>query len=100
MMTITKRIMTILAVAAFGIALSFPLATSAEPGPARTTATTALPAPGPHPEIDDAIRLLRQADNRLAHAAHDFGGHRDKARHAIGDALGELNAALKYADTH
>jgi predicted anti-sigma-YlaC factor YlaD len=99
-MKLTKRILTILAVTAFGIALSLPLATSAEPGPAKTTATTAMPAPGPHPEIDDAMRLLRQADDHLAHAAHDFGGHRDKARHHIAEALAELDAALKYADTH
>lgn len=99
-MTLSKRILTILAAMAFGIALSFPLAISAEPGPSRTTATAATPAPRPHPEIDDAMRLLRQADNHLAHAAHDFGGHRDKARHHIAEALAELDAALKYADTH
>lgn len=99
-MTLTKRILTVLAVMAFGVALSLPLATSAEPGPARTPAPAALPAPGPHPEIQDAMRLLHQADDHLAHAATDFGGHRDKARHHIAEALGELDAALKYADTH
>lgn len=99
-MRLTKRVLTLLAVIAFGVGLSLPLATSAEPAPAKATATTAMPAPGPHPEIDDAMRLLRQADDHLAHAAHDFGGHRDKARHHIAEALAELDAALKYADTH
>lgn len=54
----------------------------------------------PHPEIDDAMRLLNQAQDHLQHAAHDFGGHRDKAMGHINQALEELRAAIEYANHH
>jgi hypothetical protein len=98
-MTMAKKITTILAAAAFAGALSLPMATSADPGPATAKATgvTAAPAvPQPrerHPEIRDAVRLLTQAQDRLSHAAHDFGGHRVKAMQHISEALEELHAA-------
>jgi hypothetical protein len=101
-MTIVKRITTVLALVAFAAALSFPVATSAEPGPAPTKApaVTSPAPPMPHPEIDDAMRLLNQAQDHLNHAAHDFGGHRTKAMDHINQAMNELHAAIEYANHH
>lgn len=102
-MKIVKRIGTVLALLAFAAALSFPAATSAEPGPAavKTPAVTApVPVPPRHPEIDDAMRLLNQAQDHLNHAAHDFGGHRTAAMDHIGKALDELHKAIEYANHH
>lgn len=100
-MKIAARISTVLALFAFVVALSFPLATSVEAGPAPAKAAVTSPAPPmPHPEIDDAMRLLNQAQDHLNHAAHDFGGHRTKAMEHIGKALEELHAALDYANHH
>lgn len=100
-MKIVTRISTVLALLAFVVALSFPLATSAEPGPAPAKATVTSPVPPPpHPEIEDAIRLLKQAQDHLNHAGTDFGGHRENAIGHINKALDELHAALEYADHH
>lgn len=101
-MTIVKRITTILALVAFAAALSFPLPTSAEPGPAaaKAPAITAPVPPPPHPEIEDAMRLLNDAQGHLGKAAHDFGGHREKAMDHISKALEELRAGIAYADHH
>ncbi|MFZ0333092.1 MAG: hypothetical protein WAN10_17215 [Candidatus Acidiferrales bacterium] len=101
-MMIVKKITTVLALAAFAAALSFPAATSAEPGPApaKAPAVTSPAPPMPHPEIDDAMRLLNEAQDHLSHAAHDFGGHRTKAMDHIGKAQEELRAALAWANSH
>jgi hypothetical protein len=101
-MKIVKRISTVLALLAFAVALSYPAATSAEPGPTvvKATVTSPAPVPPPHPEIDDAVRLLNQAQNRLNHAAHDFGGHRVAAMDHISKALDELHKAIDYANHH
>ena len=48
----------------------------------------------PHPEIRAAQRALAQAENHLARAAQDFGGHRVKAMELIRGAQAELRAAL------
>lgn len=100
-MKIVTRISTVLALFAFVVALSFPLATSAEPGPApaKPAVTSPVPPP-PHPEIEDALRLLNQAQDHLNHAAHDFGGHRVKAMDHISKAMEELHAAVEYANHH
>jgi hypothetical protein len=79
----------------------------AAPASAKATATTAaaaLPAtptanasaPEKHPEIRDAINSLRHAKEHLEHAAHDFGGHRVDAIHAIDEAQRQLEICLKY----
>ncbi|HEV2421182.1 MAG TPA: hypothetical protein VGS59_05675 [Candidatus Acidoferrales bacterium] len=99
-MKIVTRISTVLALVAFVAALTFPLATSAEPGPAPAKSAITSPVPPPHPEIDDAMRLLNQAQDHLNHAAHDFGGHRVKAMDHISKALEELRAAKEYANHH
>ncbi len=102
-MKIVTRISTVLALLAFAVALSYPAATSAEPGPTAVKAaavTSPAPVPPPHPEIDDAIRLLNQAQDHLNHAAHDFGGHRTAAMGHISKALDELHKAIDYANHH
>ena len=99
----TRKIVTGLSMLAFAAALSLPAATSAEPGPARVTATAATSAPPQrrerHPEIRDAIQLLNQVQDHLNHAQHDFGGHRVKAMKHISEALEELHAAQQF-DKH
>ncbi|HKF52479.1 MAG TPA: hypothetical protein VKB26_09220 [Candidatus Acidoferrales bacterium] len=100
-MKIATRISTVLALVAFVVALSFPLATSAEPGPAPAKPAVTRPVPPPaHPEIEDAMRLLKQAQDHLNHASHDFGGHRENAMNHISKAMEELHAAIEYADHH
>lgn len=103
-----KKIMSTLVASAFALALSFPMATSAEPGrsPSKAPVITASHTNiqdrddrERHPEIRDAINLLNQAQDRLNHADHDFHGHRTKAMHHISEALGELNQALR-SDRH
>jgi hypothetical protein len=49
-----------------------------------------------HPEIRKAQRKLEAAKDDLQHAAHDFGGHREKAIDLINQAENELNQALAY----
>ena len=99
-----KKITSILVASVFAIGLSFPIATSAEPGssPSKAPSVTALrtntqdrDARERHPEIRDAINLLNQAQDRLNRAAHDFHGHRTKAMHHISAAVEELNLALR-----
>ncbi len=49
-----------------------------------------------HPEMEAAIRHLREAKNNLEHASHDFGGHRAKALEHVNQALEECNQALSF----
>ena len=49
-----------------------------------------------HPEIQDAIHALETAKNRLEHANHDFGGHREDALKACDKAIEQLRLALKF----
>jgi hypothetical protein len=49
-----------------------------------------------HPEIQAAIRHLREAKMNLEKANHDFGGHRVKALEHVNQALEECNDALKF----
>ena len=51
---------------------------------------------GRHPEIQAAIRHLREAKMNLEHAAHDFGGHRAKVLEHVNQALEECNDALNF----
>ena len=48
-----------------------------------------------HPEIRAALRNLNQAKNNLQNAAHDFGGHREKALDLVQQAINECNQALQ-----
>lgn len=54
------------------------------------------PAKGNHPNIQAAIAALRSAKQDLEHAAHDFGGHRSDAIHAIDEAENQLRICMQY----
>lgn len=54
------------------------------------------PAFGKHPQIEDALHALHNAKDHLEHAAHDFGGHRVDAIHAIDEADRQLRICLQY----
>jgi hypothetical protein len=65
--------------------------------PAPPTAAKAAPAPPErHPKIREALSALRASREDLEHAAHDFGGHRVDAIHAIDEAIKQLEICLKY----
>jgi hypothetical protein len=60
--------------------------------------TLSLPSPafGHHPEIERALAALHDAKDALNHAAHDFGGHRVDALHAIDEAEHQLRICMQY----
>lgn len=68
---------------------------------AQTPTPVPVPVPAPHgkgerhPEIRKAMHALMNAQNDLQHAAHDFGGHREKALDYTQQALRECQAALE-----
>lgn len=62
---------------------------------ASPVATPASPAER-HPQIRAAIDALRAARERLDHAAHDFGGHRNEAIRATDEAIRQLEMCLQY----
>ena len=74
-----QRMMSSLAVIALLFALSSP-----------------SPAAGQHPEIEAALTALQNAKMHLQQAAHDFGGHRVDAIHAIDEADHQLRICLQY----
>jgi hypothetical protein len=70
-----------------------------------TVALLALTAPvafcgardeGPrHPHMHHALHELKEARVELKEAAHDFGGHREKALKAVDAAIVQIEIALK-----
>ena len=50
-----------------------------------------------HPHIHHAVVELKQARVELKEAAHDFGGHREKALKDVDYAIEQLELALKFA---
>jgi hypothetical protein len=54
------------------------------------------PAKGNHPNIQAALGALHSAKQDLEHAAHDFGGHRSDAIHAIDEAERQLRICMEY----
>jgi len=60
--------------------------------------TLSMPSPAfqRHPMIESALESLHQAKEELKHAAHDFGGHRIDAIHAIDEAERQLRICLQY----
>ncbi len=99
-MKISRTIASLLPAAALGLTLAFPAA-AANPKPAPNPAPTAKPAPAPvppekHPQIHEALESLRNAKQHLEHAAHDFGGHRVEAIHAIDEAIHQLQICMQY----
>lgn len=49
-----------------------------------------------HPELQRALRALRNARSDLQRGAHDFGGHRIKALRATDDAIRQVEEALRF----
>jgi hypothetical protein len=84
------------------LALTFPAGAPAAPAAHNATVAAASPAPHanatpePHPEIRAALDSLHHAKEHLEHAAHDFGGHRVDAIHAIDEAQKQLEVCLQY----
>jgi hypothetical protein len=66
------------------------------PAPVVALAPVVVTAHEPHPEIQAAIHSLERAKDHLQHAAHDFGGHKVDAIHAIDAALAQLHTCLDY----
>ena len=54
------------------------------------------PAAGRHPQIHAALNALQNAKMHLQEAAHDFGGHRSDAIHAIDETSRQLEICLQY----
>ncbi len=53
-------------------------------------------AGGPkHPHMHHALRELREARTELKEAAHNFGGHREKALIAVDAAIAQMDKALE-----
>ena len=48
----------------------------------------------PHHHLHHALWELRDAKKELHESKHDFGGHKEKAVHAINDAIKHLDLAL------
>jgi hypothetical protein len=73
-------------------------AANGAPKPTPTPAAKPAPPAPPerHPKIREAIASLRASREDLEHAAHDFGGHRVDAMHAIDEAIKQLEICLKY----
>jgi hypothetical protein len=99
LMKISRMIASLLPAAALVLTLAFPAA-AANPKPAPGPAPAAKPAPAPvppekHPQIHEALESLRNAKH-LEHAAHDFGGHRVEAIHAIDEAIHHLEICMQY----
>ena len=79
-----KTISSVLTVVAFMLVLAFPAMAPASAAPER------------HPEIREALDALHSAKDHLAHAAHDFGGHRVEAIRATDEAIRQAELCLKY----
>jgi hypothetical protein len=67
-----------------------------------TVATCLTPATngaeGPkHPHMHHALYELAESRKELKEAAHDFGGHREKALKAIDEAIVQMERALEAA---
>ena len=50
-----------------------------------------------HPRMHAALHELKESRVELKEAAHDFGGHREKALKAADHAIEQLELALKFA---
>lgn len=54
----------------------------------------------PQPEMAAALQNLREAQQNLQAASHDKGGHRTKALDRIRQAIAEVEAGIRYDNTH
>ena len=94
----------LLGLAILVVALAFSVAAPAAPHSTVTTvaaatsqpATVNAPAAERHPEIHDALVSLRHAREHMAHASHDFHGHREEALRATDEAIRQLEICEKF----
>lgn len=54
----------------------------------------------PQPKMRDALDSLRAAERALDQATHDKGGHRVKALQLTKQAIGEVEAGIKFDNRH
>lgn len=98
----SKKIASVLSASALVLALALPAAAASgkalakSPSPAAKPAAAAPAPPERHPKIREALAALHASREDLEHAAHDFGGHRVEAMHAIDEAIKQLEICLKY----
>jgi hypothetical protein len=57
-------------------------------------------APERQPEMAAALEHLRAAQHALESASHDKGGHRVKALEHVRQAIAEVEAGIRYDNTH
>ncbi|MBI3407587.1 MAG: hypothetical protein HY040_04435 [Planctomycetes bacterium] len=50
-----------------------------------------------YPHIHHAVHELKEARTELKEAAHDFGGHRERALRDVNRAIEQLELAIKFA---
>ena len=99
----TRKFCSILSASALMFSLALPAAAAspkaagapAATAPAKAVAVAPAP-PEKHPQIREALESLRSSKQHLEHAAHDFGGHRVEAIHAIDEAIHQLEICLQY----
>jgi hypothetical protein len=99
-MNTPKKMASLFSAAVLTLTLALPAAAAnGAPAPKPSPTPAAKPAPVPpekHPKIREALAALRSSREDLEHAAHDFGGHRVEAMHAIDEAIKQLEICLKY----
>jgi hypothetical protein len=101
-MKISRTIASLLPAAALLLTMALPaVAANPKPAPNPAPAPAAKPAPAPvppekHAQIHEALESLRSAKQHLEHAAHDFGGRRVEAIHAIDEAIHQLEICMQY----
>lgn len=94
-MKTARKIASLFAAAALVLTMALPAA-AANGKPAPNPAPAAPVPPEKHPQIHEALEALRNSKQHLEHAAHDFGGHRVEAIHAIDEAIHQLEICMQY----
>ena len=87
-----KRILALIALAVFAVALTASLTVVAAQSPA--------PKAENQPQMNAALQHLQEAQKNLEAAAHDKGGHRVKAIGLIKQAISEVQQGIQYDNTH
>jgi hypothetical protein len=52
------------------------------------------------PHMQDALGALQSAKTALEQAAHDKGGHREKALEHVNHAIEQVQKGINFDDTH
>jgi len=84
-----RRTLAVLIAALLAVALGASSATFAAP-----------PPPEAQPEMTSALEHLREAKRALESASHDKGGHRAKAISLVNQAIAQVEAGIRYDNTH